>query len=425
MGDIFAILVNPRDGRLYSGVGSVDDGGVFVCDLAGNRFGGGYLDTAVDSEYVASAEATGFPRAHTSDGVTATGAGLGTVLYTSLCARAHLGAVDVLALPDVMPGYRGDGISSETESRTPQADKWWQRARDRFGLAYAVKGCAHREFHGVQSVPSTAARAALAATFGVSPTDVRVDEFDFSARGSYDDCSVEFDAYPYASAREAHLVVALVQSEYEEPKVTGIDPASLIEVDVRALAAANVAALRKPTLAAPMHPRTSARIFGWLLQVAELGGMPRGELDRMRLRYITGVDEDPRTWSEILDPSGYLVARENPSPPWLLRGRQPSWVYATGRQRVTPRRTVAPRPVRLAPPLRANPGHGGAANGASDGAAARAVEDLHALRASLGWGAFADDADSNPGGAGEAGTNGTHGGARSNPRHPSRRRSHR
>lgn len=35
MSDIFAILVNPRDGRLYSGVGSVDDGGVFVCDLAG------------------------------------------------------------------------------------------------------------------------------------------------------------------------------------------------------------------------------------------------------------------------------------------------------------------------------------------------------------------------------------------------------
>lgn len=391
--DIFALLVNPRDGRPYCAVGSIDAGAVTLVNVDGQRVGGGYLDTEASSKYVSSAVATGLPRAHTPDGVTGKGGGLGTLLYTGLCARAHLGAIDALDLPKWMAGYGGDGISSETSTRTAQADAWWLRARERFGLAEVVTGCDHSDFDGEVAVSERAAKAALSIKFGVDPKVIELDGNDLAvkASGYYEQCGVEFDAYPYRHARDAHLVVALVKSDYEEPKLNGITPDSLIEVDTQALAALNVASLRVTF----KDKRSAWSNFNWLVEVAEAAKVPAREIDRMKLRFVTGVDNDDRSWSEIMDPRGYIEERENPSAPWLTaynghngRDGHRTWVRASGRRRLTPRRAMPVRPTRLAPALRSNPGAG-----ASDAQAAQAVEHLAALRESLGWSVFQGDED--------------------------------
>lgn len=386
--DIFGLVVNPRDGRLYLAVGSIESGHVTVCDTAARRMGNGYLDKDPDSKYAASAEVTGFPRVHTPDGVTGKGSGLGTVLYTALCARAHLGAQDMLDLPKGMPGRGGDGISSETASRSAAADAWWDRARERFGLAQEVKGCVDETFGGEQEVSAATIRDALGKKFGVDPKQITLGEYELRASGYYQDCDRVFDAYPYANARDAHLVVALVNSEYEEPKLTGIDPGNVVEVDPLALAAVNVAALR-PTVG---NEGVAARQLGWLLAVAEHAKVPAKDRDQMRLRFLAGVDAEPPAWSDVLDPSGYTETRENPSAPWLSRSRRlgPTWVYASGRRRIVPRRWGASRPVRLAPPATAPRSNPGSAH-VSESGALGAVKSLGALRASLGWDSFVDD----------------------------------
>lgn len=347
---IFAVLVNPRDGRLYTAVSAAQETGTYACDLAGRSVGNGYLETRVTSLDAASATATGLPRAHTTDGAVSVGQGLGTVLYTALCARAHVGATNALALPPRMPARGGDGISSETQTRTADADAWWQRARERFGLAREVRGCAQYPFAGIQSVPDRAARSALAAAFGVPDGSVNLKNFRFEAHGSYEQCGLTFDVYPYASAREAHLVAGVTEPRHEgRVRLADLDPTALAELDPGALAAVNVAALREA-----LDDDAAARALAWLLATAEHAGVPAADRDRMRLRFRAGVDVAASGTGRA------LAARENPA-----------------RLRV----------VRLAPSLRANPGRASA----SDAAVGAAARNLQALRGELGWDFFVDD----------------------------------
>lgn len=108
-------------------VGTTNSQKIVIYDSEGYYAGKGYYDTDYDenSEYKWS-EKTGYPRAHTPDGVATQGIGLGTVLYTGLCLGAHLHYVDELRFLKV--GVDGDGISSN-ENRSYAASAWWSQAK--------------------------------------------------------------------------------------------------------------------------------------------------------------------------------------------------------------------------------------------------------------------------------------------------------
>ena len=94
---------------------------------------GKYDNGEYDSGYTES-EASGFPRAHTPDGVKTKNAGYGTVLYTGLCLGAKLEEAGFLELATQIAGA---GISSNNK-RSRAADAWWTAAKNNFDLVYEV-----------------------------------------------------------------------------------------------------------------------------------------------------------------------------------------------------------------------------------------------------------------------------------------------
>jgi hypothetical protein len=87
--------------------------------------GAGYFDEASGDSYDTSA--SGYPRAHTPDGVRVMKAGYGTVLYTSLCLGATMRDRRLIAL-EMDP--HAEGISSN-QHRSRAADLWWAHALER------------------------------------------------------------------------------------------------------------------------------------------------------------------------------------------------------------------------------------------------------------------------------------------------------
>lgn len=87
----------------------------------------GYYETGSDE----ATEITGFPRVHTPSGVEKKGMGYGTSLYTALCLGAHLTEEQEV---EIEMNERGAGISSRTDNRSKQADRWWEAAK-KAGLA--------------------------------------------------------------------------------------------------------------------------------------------------------------------------------------------------------------------------------------------------------------------------------------------------
>jgi len=87
------------------------------------KLGTGYLS---DSKEEASV-ATGYPRVHTPEGVTTSGMGYGTALYSAICDGAHL---DFKKHVDISHWRHatGDGICSDTADRSGYADRWWAAA---------------------------------------------------------------------------------------------------------------------------------------------------------------------------------------------------------------------------------------------------------------------------------------------------------
>jgi len=87
--------------------------------------GEGYLDRP-GSDYAFTAEISGYPRAHTPEGVTERGGGYGTCLYTGLILLACAEFRGLLNVPSLAGS--GEGISSETSGRSSSADAWWAAA---------------------------------------------------------------------------------------------------------------------------------------------------------------------------------------------------------------------------------------------------------------------------------------------------------
>jgi len=85
------------------------------------KLGTGYHSTSQEN----SADATDYPRVHTPKGVEVRGMGYGTALYSALCDGAHLRYHDHV---EISMRKRGDGISSDTNDRSTEADRWWSAA---------------------------------------------------------------------------------------------------------------------------------------------------------------------------------------------------------------------------------------------------------------------------------------------------------
>ncbi len=85
------------------------------------KLGTGYLSDSNED----AIQATGYPRVHTPDGVTVSGMGYGTALYSAICDGALLRAKNLV---EISGRGRGEGICSDTNDRSGYADRWWAAA---------------------------------------------------------------------------------------------------------------------------------------------------------------------------------------------------------------------------------------------------------------------------------------------------------
>jgi len=86
------------------------------------KLGTGYLSDNNED----ATKATGYPRVHTPDGVTVSGMGYGTALYSAICDGAHLDFKNQVKISKY--GRGGNGICSDTKDRSGAADRWWAMA---------------------------------------------------------------------------------------------------------------------------------------------------------------------------------------------------------------------------------------------------------------------------------------------------------
>jgi len=220
---LLGIVVNPK---LQEPLITITDGDyVGIRSLRANNFlarlGVGYYESDRHSDYAEPARITGYPRAHTPDGVAIKGGGYGTSLYTAL----SLGAYANYNLPDVAidmwpKNQSKDGISSASSSRSHAASRWWSAA--------ASKGLTEEHTETEEEVEE-----------GVD-LNITADEIEGCVTLDYEDAKVRYvntlnvdierekevsyDIYEYESAEKHNLVavelgVAIPESVPDESAI--------------------------------------------------------------------------------------------------------------------------------------------------------------------------------------------------------------
>jgi hypothetical protein len=217
--------------------------------------------------------ATGYPRSHTPSGVQIKKQGYGTCLYTALCLGAHHNADGALRL--FRYGPDGDGISSESNSRSTEADHWWSRAKD-LGLASEVV-----EDQTEESVDVTSELSEL-----VSGQEVDGKLVSYVNTINVDvEASVTADVYPYDRAEDHDLVLAEFVAELPFTGVESLwtmvqqrEPTELkLLVHADRILACDVRGL-------------SVSAMNLLGILAERGGAPEEDLHALRFRWEHGLD---------------------------------------------------------------------------------------------------------------------------------------
>jgi hypothetical protein len=112
--------------------------------------GQGYLEEpGGDPDYLKATQLTGYPRAHTPNGVKREGIGLGTCLYTGLVMLATAAEESDLAVPNLAGSNAG--ICSDRDSRSPSATRWWRRAKQ-IGLTTSEEGDVDGDEHDEEEI---------------------------------------------------------------------------------------------------------------------------------------------------------------------------------------------------------------------------------------------------------------------------------
>lgn len=387
--DTFALLVNPRTAEFA--YGDIEKKRVAVSDLTDTVLGrGSFDDGEYGDRYDWTYGVTGYPRVHTPSGVVRKGHGDGTVLYTALAVAGRMskrGELDQHAGP---PGNReGEGASSG-EPRSEFAEAWWTRARDRYGLAESVTGVREEEFEENFSGSRARGYVKELAEEELEGRVLKIRDYDVSASGTVERPATA-DAYPAERAFAANLVLATLAPGHSEAfydlPLGAFDGASL---NVPAILAGSFGALGGLRARNANDRERAHGAAETLFDLLRRGGALRVDIERCRLRFLTGVDDDPRTWQEIGDYGAFVPLRENPATRmtrgvvrrgrrdvrWLRRHTAPTVLRPTHAARVVPRR------FRPNPPATAF---------ARPAAVREAVERVHALRAELGWSVFASE----------------------------------
>lgn len=382
--DNFGLLVNPKNGDFI--FADISRREVTIMRLDNVDAGSGYFERG-SSGYGWTYDVTGYPRVHTPSGVSTRGGGYGTALYTALCYAAYLSDVEDMGQHGPPSAIDGRGISSG-EPRSDYATAWWTRAKDVYGLASLVEGEITEDFDlnfdsGYKNVARDIAESELGAR-KVSISDYRI-ELSGSA-----EVPKEADAYPYRNAESANLVLAKLDRTSLKFNCQPIDNFS--EVNTKAILAGSFGMLGE-TFRNDRTDRDAYESAELLLSLLKEHGASKSDVERCRLRFLTGVDDDPRTWEEIGDYGAFVPLR--PNPPTTVTRTRLGPRRRGGRARVlrrTFRHPVIWAPSRLPPVAyaqhRANPSTLASARPA---AVREAVERVHALRAELGWGVFMAD----------------------------------
>jgi len=147
---ITGLFVHPDNFEMATGLYRSDNGNTFALDVASQDIiAQGSIDhREYGSAYARSAELTGLPRVHAHPGVTDKyqRKAWGTALYCCASAAAYLNANDWLAFARGTEGD-GPGVSSMSGSpggRSPDANKWWDRAKAA-GLVESEEKCSDDE----------------------------------------------------------------------------------------------------------------------------------------------------------------------------------------------------------------------------------------------------------------------------------------
>ncbi len=362
------------------------DSSVTLYGLDGTVIAQGALDDgSYGAKYTLPAELSGYPRVHTNPGVEApfrAEKGWGTCLYAGAALAAHLGMNSKIPL-DKVSGDR-DGVCSSANSRSSSASRWWDAARNAYGLAVEENVCgAAGEEEGSFSSSSAGrnAKRAIEDVLGevVSDTVSDVVSWELTAKYTIEKC-IDVDVLTYDSVSDAGLILSVGSG-----KETGgnsfvyLDDAELLrdfgDVSLPVMRAVNVGYLRG------FGKSEADDAMENLVRLTIHAGGTQADVDSMVERYNAGVDADqPRYVSPV-------TAHANPGTMYLrraLRNGRSVMVRATMPSVLTPRR-VAPAKV----VVYGRKGRRAERNPPITRHVRDALARVHGQRVRLGWGAFA------------------------------------
>lgn len=302
-GRFCGITISPKSGELcmvwQAGSSWSSSRNFAIANAVGDWLGGGWFDPGDDEDYYSSEDATGFPRVHTSEGVETREAGYGTALYTGLCLAAKLQHDDKIR---ISLRTEGPGISSN-QSRSGSAQKWWNRAREKFDLVDHIETDVEREESDTFSDRGRGDPGWFNESYleGEEVSSISIRSYEVEIE--YDKTISTFvsaDAYPYRNAEGKRLIVAdIVRGDplrLERPEGGHNDFASSIaafdvdewiqaigEVDPEVLARANYGIFAN-------YGDEGHAAFQHIMRLAKHLGLSRQDMERMQLRYLLGVD---------------------------------------------------------------------------------------------------------------------------------------
>lgn len=282
--------------------------------------GSGYLNENDGSEYAAASDLTGFPRAHTPEGVKGyQGEGYGTCLYTALVLLATASHEKELFVGN-MSG-EGQAICSDIDTRSPSATRWWRKALE-LGLTYQETGQAesdeeHEEEKTIEDEDLENYMNRTGRQRAVNAIVAEVENFgswsvrDIQMRGTvfktvttgYGVRELLADVFTYESAVKHHLV-AVADVEIGTPPAWAKMTSEVSEAFKNTILALNVA-------------NQETRMVGRLAHIARQAGATEREITAMLMRNRFGVDVAKRRAPSILhweDPSP-VTARPRSLPP--------------------------------------------------------------------------------------------------------------
>jgi hypothetical protein len=231
--------------------------------------GRGFYDDCEPSDRNEASQAclmTGYPRVHVAIGVRGDlrKDAYGTALYTALCVGAHLGYTHKVALVN-NPSVRADGISSNSALRTADADLWWERSREKFGLTATVEK--HGRVADVYPYASAVGAGLVGAAFVVNVGGALKFDEEYDVVTELKGMDVKWPHY----------------DEDAQPVWQLLGATELLDVYVEPLLACSVGAL-------------SLDGINLLGHLCVLGGVGDRALGELRARWLVGADpERPRS----------------------------------------------------------------------------------------------------------------------------------